>query len=532
MKTREALGELTGQSSTLGFSDPKVAEHFRRVAEAQERERDQRAQAVPVSAHLVALGQRVAAQQNQVLDQSMPVIDKFSAYKTASGTKAATPALRNFQHRLKTAWLADELGSYTARDLHQMAEFYKAQFGKTAEPVLNIIRDGFAHNSYAQLPVRKLANLASAIHTQEEFDYAMRRAGLDGNRPDQVKARRFILALLNREAQADEFLQQMQADDEGAEQMEDAAINLLTDAQDMEKESASCADCQGSGCANCQPEGAPPTGSDVLVGVDASDDTGLNVPVTMQLENFGGEQAPPFDAQDAAEARKKREGQPGMAPVQPGMAPVQPVQAPPMLTARRRAAEEPGKANYEPAIEGQQDDAVKVNVCLDKVTAGQVVRHNGYSLHADFGTDELVITTPSGATRRGHIVAMRKIATDFVRVSQKSPNFNPKVNAQQPGKVKLPGGGGAVLGDDSGSDPKLDGEFEVSVSKKPKDKVSVEKTPGPDTQSDGLQHFNVSNRGPHTNIPKGKMSDKDIWGDTQQDGLNLFDIKINEPRSK
>jgi hypothetical protein len=302
----------------------------------------------------------------------------------------------------------------------------------------------------------------------------------------------------------------------------------------------------------------PTDGSD-MPGVEGQD-TGLNVPVTMQLENFGGEQAPPFDEQDAQQARKQKNSQPMQQPV-PEMMPAtashrkKAVNCPKCndflgddmtcpkcntpvkvqnLSARRKAqaTPEPGKADYEPAIEGQPDDKVKVEAVLRHVVAGKTVQSNGFSLSADFEKDQIVLRTPSGAVRTAPVYAMNRVALDFVRVAQKSPNFSPKVNAQQPAKVKLPGsGGGGVLGDDSGADPKLDGEFKVPVSKRPKNKVTPSK-PGPDTGTSGLQHFDVANRGPHPNLQKGKMSDEDIWGDTGQEGLQPFDIQINQPQSK
>jgi len=258
-----------------------------------------------------------------------------------------------------------------------------------------------------------------------------------------------------------------------------------------------------------------------------SQGTALNVPVTMQLENLGPDKAPPFDAQDAEQARKKKNSQPMQQPV--GVPEMMPA------TAKRRAqaTPEPKSLNEEPKVEGQPDDAVKVEAVLKHVVNGKRVQANGYSLEADFDKDQIVLTTPSGATRFAPVYAMRRVALDFVRVAQKSPNFEPKVNAQQPSKVKLPGsGGGGVLGDDSGSDPKLDGEFNASgIGKRPKNQATPS-NPGPDSQSDGLQHFDVANRGPHNSVPKGKMSDEDIWGDTEQEGLQPFDIKINEPQSK
>jgi hypothetical protein len=59
------------------------------------------------------------------------------------------------------------------------------------------VDSGSAKSSFLSLNASKLAKAASSIHDQDSYDETMTRMGLAGSRPEQIKARAYVLALVN-----------------------------------------------------------------------------------------------------------------------------------------------------------------------------------------------------------------------------------------------------------------------------------------------------------------------------------------------
>ena len=205
MNTRKALGIFAGVDAGDTFlSDPRAVERFSRAASARQEDILRKQQQPHVSQPHARLAADVAneALRASMLNQTSPLVDKFSAYQTAKKYASQTGAdggLRALAQHLRVQWEGDRDGFFSAADLVRMREHFSKSFGRTA--AIDLLSNAIPRAGVGDLPVRRLQQFASQIRHQADYEAICRQAGLDGNRPDQVRARAYLRALVRRAAE-------------------------------------------------------------------------------------------------------------------------------------------------------------------------------------------------------------------------------------------------------------------------------------------------------------------------------------------
>jgi hypothetical protein len=204
MNTRKALGIFTGcEGGDTFLSDPRAVEHFSRMAATRQAEIQRRQQQPQMSLPHVRLAADKAqeAMRTALLDATVPLVDKFSAYQVAKKCAAQAGSdggLRALAQQMRVRWESDPDGFYSAADLVRLREHFSHSFGRTA--AVDVLSNAIPKAGVGDLPVRKLTQLASQIQTQMDYETVCKQAGLDGNRPDQVRARAYLRALVRHAA--------------------------------------------------------------------------------------------------------------------------------------------------------------------------------------------------------------------------------------------------------------------------------------------------------------------------------------------
>jgi ssDNA-binding Zn-finger/Zn-ribbon topoisomerase 1 len=149
----------------------------------------------------LARASRVAQTALSGVDPTLPLVDHYTAMTMAREAAHQHPADRGCQflaQQLHRRWEREPMGALRVGQIQAMAEHLGRSFGdRTA--ALALVRDELPRRGFhADLDVRRLAKLASGVTTQAEFEALCRREGWAGNRPDQVRTRHYVLALLER----------------------------------------------------------------------------------------------------------------------------------------------------------------------------------------------------------------------------------------------------------------------------------------------------------------------------------------------
>jgi len=176
----------------------RQAAHDRQVIE---RKQGQAMLNIPV---LDTLAKRVDEMRlSNLLTNDTPAISKFDAWQASKSTRNAQktrdPELSGFVANLEESWRRDPGGSFTVGQLTEYRETYRKLRANSS--IVSLINEVFPKWGFNTLDVRALSKLASEIENQNDFDIMIQRAGLDGNSPEQIRARMFILDQLNRKAQ-------------------------------------------------------------------------------------------------------------------------------------------------------------------------------------------------------------------------------------------------------------------------------------------------------------------------------------------
>lgn len=199
MQTKKALGILSkGDKQYEGPVGP-LAEQAERFAKAYD-ERENRIVAAknrdtviqPVLDVLRRKATKVASEQ----DRATPVAMRFDAYQEikVAADQTQDRGLIHLAKQLEQMWHKDPMGSITLGQLADLKAHYERNYPRSKIAVT--VDKAISKVSYAKLPVAKLARLAAKIEDQSDFDHVIVTAGLDGDRPDQVKARTLIRELV------------------------------------------------------------------------------------------------------------------------------------------------------------------------------------------------------------------------------------------------------------------------------------------------------------------------------------------------
>ena len=130
----------------------------------------------------------------------LPVISVFDAFQHVKAQKDLNKdaGLRALQGHLQRMWdnsLAERgPDEITAESFMKLKAHYARNYPKSkAAKVI----EGFGKKGYATLNRNDLLRLAADIRSQEDFEQVVIDNGLQGGAPNQVKARKFILACVN-----------------------------------------------------------------------------------------------------------------------------------------------------------------------------------------------------------------------------------------------------------------------------------------------------------------------------------------------
>jgi hypothetical protein len=210
MQTRTALKQLSGGKIEVERVSPAgplaknadwlLQQHERRQADIKTAQQRHSAAAAAPMMHAA----RQKAEQfmrEQVMPDDTPIVSRFDAFsviKDASRKNSDDMGLRKFALHLERLWHAEPLGALSAGALTRLRDHYQGTSPRSL--VGEIVDTVIPKVSFRTLPVSKLARIASAIQTQEDYDVAMSRFGLHTNDPLSVRARTFIRELVNRAA--------------------------------------------------------------------------------------------------------------------------------------------------------------------------------------------------------------------------------------------------------------------------------------------------------------------------------------------
>lgn len=203
MRTRQALASFRGSEvGEVSITNPEAFERFATMASNREQDIESKKGEAKISSAHARVAARLAeeASEEQV-DEDLPVIDKQTAARYVAGLRTKSDAgLSRLATHLLNLYQSDPQGSLTIGEVRRLQAAWKQTYGKTAAH--DVLATQLVKQGFLNVDVRRLSKLASGIRTQQDFDVTMREAGLAGSRPDQIKARSFVLALLNKGAQS------------------------------------------------------------------------------------------------------------------------------------------------------------------------------------------------------------------------------------------------------------------------------------------------------------------------------------------
>lgn len=149
--------------------------------------------------HLEALRNKLAEKISEEVDKvsgHLPVISVFDALQVVKARKDANKnvGVRALGGHLQSMWKNNRTANITANSFLNLRDHYVRNYPKSG---MDEIFDVMSKKGYFTLPISDLTHIASQIESQEDFDYLVMKHGLNGNQPHQVKARKFVLAILN-----------------------------------------------------------------------------------------------------------------------------------------------------------------------------------------------------------------------------------------------------------------------------------------------------------------------------------------------
>ena len=131
-------------------------------------------------------------------DQNIPVVGRFDLY--AGVRKIAERAgkdsgLTRLATHLERVWQQDPLGTISYGQITALVQRYRDQYPRSR--AADAIEAECARVGLHRLPVAKLARIAANIQTQEDYDVAMINNGFASDRPEHIRARAMVRALVS-----------------------------------------------------------------------------------------------------------------------------------------------------------------------------------------------------------------------------------------------------------------------------------------------------------------------------------------------
>jgi hypothetical protein len=199
---KEILKEKTGQE--FDFNYHKLATKYsgdiikRRQAEQKNREEYERNEDIcSVMKARASISERIQKEAENI-DGSLPIcsVDEALTIIKQANKDNSDIGVNNLETLMMNRWRENRNYEITAGDFLRMKDHFEKNYPNSkVSKILNKI----GSEGYMALPSKQLIEIASRIACQEDYDFEIRAANLEGNSPNQKKARKFILAIINGE---------------------------------------------------------------------------------------------------------------------------------------------------------------------------------------------------------------------------------------------------------------------------------------------------------------------------------------------
>lgn len=151
--------------------------------------------------HLERVKKILAQQLEQMANEEnahLPVVSYFDAIQVAKSARVSENDIgcRALITMLENTWKKDRTASISAAKYTALVDHFKKNYPRSA--VVDVLEE-VGRKGYLSLEVSKLAEIASEIQSQEDYERVILENGLQSNAPHCKKARQFILALVNGE---------------------------------------------------------------------------------------------------------------------------------------------------------------------------------------------------------------------------------------------------------------------------------------------------------------------------------------------
>ncbi len=200
------LENLTGQRASIDYDNMArkyaTAIKQRREADAQNEDNYRRGRELN-ELHIDWMKRLVAEElekETDRVDGNLPIISVFDAVQAAKHASNSNPkdmGLSRLVTHLEMKWENDRTANLNVSEILKLKDHYNRNYPRSL--AASVIEKS-SRSGYVTLPIGDLMELAANIRSQEDYDYYIKEAGLSGNNPFQKKARQFVLALLNGEA--------------------------------------------------------------------------------------------------------------------------------------------------------------------------------------------------------------------------------------------------------------------------------------------------------------------------------------------
>ena len=193
------LADLSGDKIP-GLGLNRLASRYQKsIAERQSKERANDHELKLNIPHLHQVQQRLAEQLEEgaaKINGKLPVASVFDSLQLVKARKDLDKdaGLRALGGHLESIWKRNRTATITASSYLKLHDHYKRNFPKSAasEVIVEIGQRG-----YTTLPRKDLHHIASQIENQADYNRLIVKYGLSGPQPHQIKARNYILAVLD-----------------------------------------------------------------------------------------------------------------------------------------------------------------------------------------------------------------------------------------------------------------------------------------------------------------------------------------------
>lgn len=210
MQTRKALSLLgVTRSEEQSPLEKHASRYLRQYEETNRAIEEKKARANVQLPFYDALKRKInkALSEQAKNEESMPVVATFDLHSSIAKYAERAPkdrGIKNLSAHVRKLWEKDPLGSLSYRDVNGLISTYRDLYPKSK--AADLIQAEVIRLGYHKLPVAKLARIASRINSQEDYDAAMEANGYNGARPEQVRARSLVRALVAMRTAAGDIL--------------------------------------------------------------------------------------------------------------------------------------------------------------------------------------------------------------------------------------------------------------------------------------------------------------------------------------